>query len=72
MKLYRVYRLDKQNSIMSHGVNFQCEDDDAAVGAARRTIPYGPIEIWQGDRFVTLEAEAPAREVAFGANGRHA
>lgn len=49
--MYRVFPRDSQGRF-SPGLDFECQDDDAALAQARLLVPSGPAEVWQGVRLV--------------------
>ena len=52
---YRLYLLDRRGHFRA-AMDLECEADDEAVDAARRQLPEGRLELWQGHRRVaTLE-----------------
>jgi len=50
---YRAYVLNKDNSIRQ-GIDLYCEDDASARLLAEQMVDGHAIELWRGDRKVTL------------------
>ena len=54
MSDYRAYILDRDGRIQS-AKPFACDDDDAAIAAAKQLVDGHDVELWQGARkIITL------------------
>ena len=54
MDVYRAYFLDTGGKIERPPVVLECDDDPRAIELARPMVDDHDVEIWQGNRYITV------------------
>jgi hypothetical protein len=54
MDVYRAYFLDREGKIAKPPEVLECDSDQAAIELAKPMVDGHDIEVWQGNRMITI------------------